>query len=119
MSRTREAFRGAIDRGAPTEQEARDDFDAVLARVERSRKASFIRAVPVVSGAGFAAAAAAAIIFHASTPAGSLESAHAPDTAIGARAEDSPSEMSVYLRRSNEPEDKAFSLSLKLRGDQP
>jgi hypothetical protein len=121
MSKTRETFRRAIDRGAPSKREARADLDAVLSRIDRANKPLVMRVVPIASGAAFAIAAAASIVVYASRaqPPVHRSSPPAPTSApieASAPALDDH-EMSIYLRRSDDPEDRALSLTFNVRGD--
>lgn len=100
MSKLGDVFRGALDARSPTPAEARADLDRVLARARRRRQVTWV------------ALAAAA----------TLCAAIAVTLARGREPERGPtatqdSSMRLYVKRADEPESEAFSLTLTVPGD--
>jgi hypothetical protein len=107
MSKIADLFRGALAERSPSAAEARADFEQILVRARRRRQLGWI-ALAAAAALGVAVAVAMTRGGRDPAPPGSL--ARAPEPA-------SDQSVRIYVRRADEPEAEAFSLTLKVQGD--
>ncbi len=100
MSKLRDAFRGALAARDLTPAEARADLERILARAQRRRQITWV---------ALAAAAALGAAVAITLPRG-----REPQRGLTAAPDQS---MHLYLKRADEAESDALSLTLTIAGD--
>ncbi len=104
MSKLRDLFRSALSARSPTPEEARADLEQILARAQRRRSLG-VAALAAAAALGVAIAVAATRGGRGAAP---------PESVVQAP---SGRAIRIYVRRTDEPEAEALSLTLNVQGD--
>ncbi len=117
MSKIREHVRRTLDAREPTRAEAREDFERILQKIDRPPRSRLFRIAPPLAGLAVAAGVAFVLgLRHPPREEHPLVKGPSPTTPTAApTAADAAIE--IYVRRSDEPESAALSVTLNLRGD--
>jgi hypothetical protein len=115
MSKTQKIFRDALDARKPSDREAKEDLERILTRVTHTRERAIFRWAPYAGAASLAIAATVALVFRPAPSDRGANQSSVMSAGSKTRAEDNSNAITIYVRRSGEPETSAMSLTLNVR----